>query len=169
MRGKVHLLGHSVHPMLIVFPLGLLGVVPIFDIVRYATRDDGFGQVSFWLLSAGIVGALVAAVPGFLDWLTIPSKTRAYRIGLTHMVVNLCAVALFVLSWILRFRAVGQLSASAFVLSLVGVALAVVGGWFGGELVERLGMTVYEDANLNASSSLDAGRFISRPSEPRPA
>jgi uncharacterized membrane protein len=152
MRGKVHLLGHSVHPMLIVFPLGLLGVVPIFDIVRYATRNDDFGHVSFWLLSAGLIGAVLAAVPGFLDWRTIPSTTRAHRIGLVHLVVNLCAVALFVLSWILRFPALGRPSAIAFVVSLVGVTLAVVGGWFGGELVERSSAWAWASTRTHTST-----------------
>jgi hypothetical protein len=70
--------------------------------------------------------------------------------------VNLIAVAFFLLSWIVRL-AVGIENAGvgAMILAIVGVPIALVGGWYGGELVERLGVSVYPDAHLNASSSLE--------------
>src|SRR5207248_115009 len=104
MQSKVKLLGHGVHPMLIVFPLGLLGVAPAFDAVHLATHRPLWAEIAFWMITCGLVGGLLAAVPGFIDWLGIPARTRARRVGLTHMLVNVSALALFGVSWVARVR-----------------------------------------------------------------
>jgi uncharacterized membrane protein len=169
MQGKANLLGHSIHPMLVAFPLGLLSLVPVFDVVHLSSPKGPWHDVAFWMLTCGLVGALLAAVPGFIDWLSIPRGTRAYRVGLIHMGVNLSAVTLFAISWVLRFeRGASAVGAREFLLGLAGFAIMIVGGWFGGELVQRLGMAVHDDASLNASSSLDAERLkLRHPSEPQ--
>ena len=71
MKAKATLLGHPIHPMLIVFPLGLLPVASIFDIIYLSTHNGHWADVSYWLIAAGIIGALIAAVFGFVDWLGI--------------------------------------------------------------------------------------------------
>jgi uncharacterized membrane protein len=149
------LLGHQVHPMLIVFPLGLLATSLIFDIVHLATDDAVFSQIAYWNMLAGILGGLLAAVFGFWDWLTIPNGTRAKRIGLMHGGVNLVVVILFAVNlWIRRDLPDHVPTTAALVLSFVAVAFALVGGWLGGELVERLGIGVAKNAGPNAPSSL---------------
>lgn len=154
MKGHAKLFGHAVHPMLITFPLGLLPTAVLFDVVRLATHNPKWNDLSFWMIAAGIVGALAAAIFGLIDWRAIPSHTRAKRIGLVHGVGNVIVVALFATSWFLRYRGAEVPSTTALVLSFVGLGLAVVTAWLGGELVERLGIGVDEGANVNASSSL---------------
>jgi uncharacterized membrane protein len=161
--------------MLIVFPLGLLSTAVIFDFIYYASANPAFPVVSFWLIAAGIIGGLVAAVFGLIDWIAIPAKTRAKSIGLLHGIVNFVVVFLFAASWYLRTGASGEPSSLAVILSLLGFVLALVGGWLGGELVERLGIAVYSDANANAPSSLSsrpvvdvpAGRKSNVPAQPK--
>ena len=106
------------------------------------------------MILAGVVGALGAAVFGLVDWLAVPRGTRAKTIGLWHGAGNAGVVALFVVSWALRLGRIDDPGALPIVLSGAGVALALVTAWLGGELVERLGIGVYEDANPNAPSSL---------------
>lgn len=154
MESHAKLFGHPIHPMLITFPLGLLPTAVIFDLVRMGTGNARWIDVSFWMITAGIIGALVAAVFGLVDWLAIPSHTRAKRIGLLHGAGNLVVVALFAASWWLRYRSAEVPSATAFWLGVVGVGLALVTGWLGGELVDRLAVGVDEGANLDAPSSL---------------
>jgi uncharacterized membrane protein len=154
MESRAKLLGHPIHPMLITFPLGLLPTGLIFDIVHVITKNPLWAQVSYWMIAAGIIGGLVAAVFGAIDWAAIPSGTRAWRIGLLHGGGNVVVVALFAVSWYLRYRAGGPPSSLAIALAACGVALAGVTGWLGGELVDRLGVGVDEGANLNAPSSL---------------
>src|SRR5262249_41967781 len=88
MESRAKLLGHPVHPMLIVFPLGLLATSVGFDITYLITRNGGWGTISYWLIGVGIVMGLVAAIFGLIDWLAIPPRTRAKRIGAYHGIGN---------------------------------------------------------------------------------
>lgn len=161
MRAKVVVAGHAVHPMLVAFPLGLLTTSVVWDICRLASHRGTWGVVSFWTIVAGVIGALLAAVPGFIDWLAIPDRTRAKQIGLYHMVLNLIVVGLFIASLAARYAAPGGYADAGFgrmVWGWIGVGIAVVSAWLGGELVEKLGIGVHEDANPDAPSSLGPRR-----------
>jgi uncharacterized membrane protein len=160
MESKAKLAGHPIHPMLVVFPLGLLVSSLIFDIIYFAgyRQHPAFSTISFWNIGFGIIGGLLSAVFGLIDWLGIPKNTRAKRIGLYHGGGNVIVVALFVISWALRASEPDYaVTSGAFVISLIGIAFAVVTGWLGGELVDRLGVGVYDHANLDAPSSLGGG------------
>jgi uncharacterized membrane protein len=93
--------------------------------------------VAFWDIVAGIAGALIAAVPGFLDYSTLGGRVR--RLATYHMALNLSVVALFVLNVWTRTGAgravVGPSVAVPLTLTIVGVAVLLVGGWLGGEMV----------------------------------
>lgn len=148
------LFGHPIHPMLIVFPLGLLSTSVIFDIVARLTGGPLWSVTAYYMIVAGIIGGLLAAVPGVVDWLGIPRNTRARRIGLIHGVGNVAVLALFALSWLTRRHDPSALGGLSFVLSLIGLGVALVTGWLGGELVYRHAMGVDEGAHPNAPSSL---------------
>jgi uncharacterized membrane protein len=154
MEARAKILGHAIHPILIVFPLGLLATSVVFDIVYIFTADPTFGTVSYWMLAAGIIGGLIAAPFGLIDWMKIPRGTRAKTIGLMHAGSNVAALILFALSWWMRSDMPQRPTGAEFIVSLLGAGLALMGGWFGGELVERLGVGVDEGANLDAPNSL---------------
>ena len=154
MEGRAKLLGHSLHPMLIVFPLGLLGGAVIFEIVYYITGNSMYSVVTYWMIASGLIGGLVAAVFGLIDWTAIPDGTRAKSIGMMHAGTNVVVLLLFALSWFLRSGPTYQPSTFASVLAFGGLLASLAGGWLGGELVERLGVAVHEGANVNAPSSL---------------
>ena len=155
MQSRAKAMGHAIHPVLIVFPLGLLSTAVIFDILYLITDRDGFTVAAAYAIAAGVIGGLLAAVFGLIDWLAIPGGTRAKRIGALHGIGNVVVVVLFAVSYLLRSRAVEwDPTAGALILSFLGFALSGVTGWLGGELVERLGIGVEEDANPNSPSSL---------------
>jgi uncharacterized membrane protein len=154
MESKAKLLGHPIHPMLIVFPLGLLATAVAFDIVGLAQGDASWFGISYWMIAAGIIGGLLAAVFGLIDWWAIRPGTRAKRIGLWHGGVNVVVVLLFIGSWLMRSSAPQNPSSAALTLSFIAMGLALVGGWLGGELVDRLGVGVDNGAHLDAPSSL---------------
>jgi len=154
MESKAKLFGHAIHPILIVFPLGLLGTAVIFDIIYLIWGSGLMAQVSFWMMSAGIIGGLLAAPFGLIDWMAIPNGTRAKTIGAAHGITNVLVLLLFVASWGVRSSLPEQPQTLASILSFVGFVAALLGGWLGGELVERLGVGVVEGANLNAPNSL---------------
>jgi uncharacterized membrane protein len=140
--------------MLVGFPIGLLTTGFIFDLVYLASPNPRWVDVAFWMITAGIVGGLLAAPFGAIDWLAIPRGTRAHRVGLLHGAGNLVVVALFAASWWLRHRSIDATPGGAIALAGIAVGLALVTSWLGGELVDRLGVGVSNEANLNAPSSL---------------
>lgn len=154
MESRAKLLGHAIHPMLIVFPLGLLATSLVFDVVHLATGSGRLADIAFWMIAAGIVGGLAAAVFGLIDWLAIPHGTRAKAVGLWHAGANVVALSFFAAGWILRSDAPTDPGIVPFALSVVGAVLALVGRWLGGELVERLGVSVDPGAHLDAPNSL---------------
>lgn len=162
MEARAKLLGHPIHQMLIVLPLGLLVGAVFFDVVHLVTGGAQWLIVSYWLIALGVLAGLLAAIFGLIDWTKIPSGTRAKRIGALHGVGNVIVVVLFTASWLIRGGPDVTPPATAFVLSFAAGGLAFVTGWLGGELVDRLGVGVDDGANVNAPSSL-SGRPASGP------
>jgi uncharacterized membrane protein len=154
MESRAKALGHAIHPMLIPFPLGLLATAVVFDIVYLITDRPGFAVAAGYMIGAGIIGGLVAAPFGWIDWFKIPAGTRAKGLGLLHGLGNIVVVVLFAGSWLIRVNAGWEPTAWALVCSFAAVVLAVVTAWMGGELVERLGVGVDDGAGIDAPSSL---------------
>ncbi len=162
---QAKLLGHPVHPMLIVFPLGLLATAVAFDVVALVQNDGSWFIVSYWLIVSGVAGGLLAAIFGLVDWTGIPSGTRAKRIGLLHGGTNVLVVLLFITSGLMRGSAAAIPSGAALTFSFVGIVVALLGAWLGGELVHRLAIGIDEGAHPNAPSSLSRRPAVE--SEPR--
>jgi uncharacterized membrane protein len=154
MESRVKLAGHPVHQMLIIFPLGLLATAVVFDVIYLVTDNALWTQAAFYMIGAGVITGLAAAVPGVVDWLAIPRGTRAKRIGLIHGVGNVIVVTLFALSWYLRRDQPAAPPTGAVVAGLLGAGLSLLTAWLGGEMVNRLGVGVDDGAHLDAPSSL---------------
>jgi uncharacterized membrane protein len=153
MESKAKFLGHAIHPILIVFPLGLLATGVIFDVVYLIWGNPTFATVSFWMIAAGIIGGIVSAPFGWIDWFAIPSGTRAKSVGLLHGLGNVLVLLLFIGSCWLRYKN-SEMRILIYILSFAGAGLAMVTGWLGGELVDRLGVGIDDGAHLNAPNSL---------------
>lgn len=140
--------GHPIHPILVPLPIGAWIASLVFDVVsRTAGEADVFVKSSFWLIGLGILGALAAAVFGLMDLIAIPRGTKAFTTGLTHMVLNLIVVGLYVVNFAIRR---GQLDETPvevipLVLSVVAVVLLAVSGWLGGHLAYRYGIRVADE------------------------
>lgn len=155
MESRTKFLGHPVHPMLIVFPLGLFVTAVIFDILYLVTDNQFFGMVAFYNISAGIIGGVLAAIVGFRDFGAIPNETRAKRVAFLHGIGNVAVLLLFSVSWAFRMSTQDYTpTILALLFSFAAFVIAAFTGWAGGELVDRLGVGVDEGANLNAPSSL---------------
>lgn len=154
MRSKANIFGHSIHQMLVVFPMGLLMATIIFDIIRGISGNPIWSHSAWWMMAVGGLLGLVAAVFGAIDWLAIPDASRAKKVGVYHAGANVFALLLFLVSWLLRIPNPGTPSALAIIFSAVGVGVLLVSGWLGGELLNRLGVGVEEGAHVDAPSSL---------------
>jgi uncharacterized membrane protein len=171
MESKTKLFGHPIHPMLVVFPLGLLATAVVFDILYLTTANPAFPTVSFYMIAAGVIGGLLAAIFGFIDWLGLPSNSRARSLGAWHGIGNFVIVVLFAVSWLLRRGNPNFVPDSlSSILAFAGVGLALITWWIGGELVYRLGVAVDPGANVNAPSSMTDRTSVTSSSvkHPRP-
>jgi uncharacterized membrane protein len=138
MRTPANIAKHPIHPMLVAIPIGLWIFSLVCDLIfRFGSGNPNWEIVAKYTLVAGIIGALIAAVPGFIDMLSLPWPTK--RIALMHMAINLTVVALYVVNAWLRRRGVSD---AAIWLSVIAVAMLAVSGWLGGKMVYVHGVAV---------------------------
>jgi uncharacterized membrane protein len=138
--------------MLIVLPLGLLSSALAFDVIHRITDDARYGETAFRLALVGLAGGALAWMTGLVDYLSIPSFTRAKKIGAVHGVANTVVLTLFVIATVVRGTEEDHLADGVVLaLEVVAILLSAYAGWLGGELVERLGIGVDR-----ASRDLDA-------------
>jgi uncharacterized membrane protein len=142
--------GHPLHPVLVTVPIGAWVAASVFDVASHAVPDGEFlARGAWWLIAIGVLGALAAAMVGFLDLVAIPTGTPVFRTGLLHMALNLVITGGFVAGFLWR-RAVGAqvspVSWGPLVLSLVCLVMLAVSGFLGGKLAFRYGVRVADEA-----------------------
>jgi uncharacterized membrane protein len=156
MESRAKIFGHAAHAMMVVLPLGTLIMAIIFDVIGLVFSNGEWHQAAFWMIGAGVATGILAAIPGVIDLLHIPSGTRAKAIGIWHGLGNVAVLALFAITWLLRRGQPSLLEPGwmALTLEVIAIGLGALTAWLGGELVERLGIGVDRGANVNAPSSL---------------
>jgi uncharacterized membrane protein len=137
-KSTASIAGHPLHPMLIPFPVAFLATAFVTDLVYWSTGNGGWATASMWLLGAGVVMGLAAALFGFTDFFG-DARIRNISDAWQHMIGNLVAVVLALANWYMRYRsgaAAGVLPYGIWI-SLVTVLLLLFNGWKGWEMVYR--------------------------------
>jgi len=139
--------GHPIHPILITVPIGAWVASFIFDLIsKNSDRPEVFAEGAFWLIIIGLIGAVLAAVFGLMDLLTIPSKTPAATTALTHMALNTIVLVLFGISALIRESdGRDEVSNTALGLSIAGLLVLGVSGFLGGKLSYSYGVRVADE------------------------
>jgi uncharacterized membrane protein len=138
--------GHPIHPMIIPFPIALWVFSLVADII-YLWRGNPVWRdsIAFYTLLAGIIGAVAAAVPGLIDWLSIRDRA-VVKIANWHARLNVIALLVFAASFYLRTTSGANLVSGSYTipvaLSVLGVVLITISGWLGGEMVFKHGVAV---------------------------
>ncbi len=138
---------HPVHPMLIVFPLGLLLTSVAFEFVYLLTREPCWHRSAGWMVGFGVLGGIAAAIPGFIDYfLSIPVTSDARDAAGDHWHFAVATIGVFIVNLAVRWRrdtSKGASFAIVFVLAIIGAVLALITGYFGGHLVfmDRVGVS----------------------------
>jgi len=141
MRNLTRVGKHPVHPMLVPLPIGLWIFSLITDIIYRVSGNAVWADVAYYSMAGGIIGALLAALPGLADFLALkPSGVK--KLALWHMTINVAAVILFSINLYLR-TGVPE-AVTPFVLSIIGVSAIMVSGWLGGQMVYVHGLGVDE-------------------------
>jgi len=138
---------HPMHPMLVGFPIALWIFSLVCDIIYYTGAHDAFWKaVAFYSIAGGIIGALLAAIPGFIDYLSLRDRA-VKKVATTHMVLNLVVVALFLFNLGIRYNATPSSEMLGVALSILAIGMLFVSGWLGGTLVYkyRVGINTTRD------------------------
>ncbi len=140
MYSKIKIFGHPLHPMLVAFPIAFYTSTLVAFIVYAALQDPFWFRLAYTANAAGVVMALVAALPGFLDWLLgIPRKSEAKKHGLQHMLLNVSALVLFALNlWLNsgQWNAARPETTLSILLPAIGFILTLMAGYLGWTLVQ---------------------------------
>ena len=140
MYSKVKIAGHPLHPMLIAFPVALYTVTLIAFAICVARPDAFWFRVGWYANAAAVVSALVAALPGFIDWaFGIPRGTPAKSTGMAHMLLNVTALALFAINLFALRSELGSAAprvGAMIALPILGMLLTLGAGFLGWKLVQ---------------------------------
>jgi uncharacterized membrane protein len=145
MQGKATIAGHPIHPMLVSLPIGFFVGALVCDILLAITHNPLWPQISVVLIGFGIVGALLAALFGFVDYFTAPMPVDAKATATRHMILNLLGVVIFAIAFWLRWN--DNVSSAGIILTVVGVLVLAVSGWLGGHLAYHYGVGVERSAD----------------------
>lgn len=140
--------GHPIHPILVTVPIGAWVASLVFDLVSRWNDEDSstFATGADWLVAIGIIGAVLAAIWGLLDYLAIPRRTPAFRTATSHLILNDLVIVGFIVSWLIRrSNDAERTPVGLIILSIVALAVLSVSGWLGGKLAYRYGVRVAEE------------------------
>ena len=133
MRTPASIAKHPIHPMLVTIPIGLWLFSFVCDLIFvFGSGVTLWFTLSFWTMLGGLIGALIAAVPGVIDMLSLRGPLR--RIALTHMALNVTVVVLYAVNIGTRIEGAG-VAGAPLVLSVIAIGLLAVSGWLGGHMV----------------------------------
>lgn len=135
--------GHPFHPMLVTVPIGAWVSSAVFDVASHLVHQPQPLVVGArWLIAIGVLAALAAATVGFLDFFAIPSGTRAHRVAVIHMLLNLAITVAFAGNFLWRLNESSPTAVAPLVLSLVSLAALGISGALGGKLAYQYGVRV---------------------------
>ncbi|MCQ1986079.1 Rieske 2Fe-2S domain-containing protein [Arthrobacter sp. zg-Y844] len=130
-------LGHPLHPLMIVVPLGAWVSAAVLDVL------PGNERAARTLVGVGVAAAGPTALAGAADFSQLDTEQR--RTGIVHQGANALAVGLYSASWLVRGRGRTGLGR---VLAFTGLAVTGAGGFLGGHLSYRQGAGVNRNGDF---------------------
>jgi uncharacterized membrane protein len=143
MASRASIYRHPIHPVLVVFPIGLWVFSFVCDIVALKRPENSvfWNDMAFYTMAAGVIGALLAAIPGYIDYHGL-HDSRVKRIATTHFVLNLVVIILYVFNLGFRLNQPVETKSSAVLISAIAIVLLAISGWLGGSMVYVHGVAV---------------------------
>jgi uncharacterized membrane protein len=138
--------GHPFHATVITIPIGAWTAAVVFDIAALlGAAPHALATGALWLVVIGVIGGLVAAIFGLLDFSQLPAGTHVRRTAIWHLAFNSTAIVLVIVSAIVRVGNPDDPSVGGFILALIGLVIVGVSGYLGGELAYRHGVRVADE------------------------
>jgi uncharacterized membrane protein/nitrite reductase/ring-hydroxylating ferredoxin subunit len=137
MKSKAHIKGHPLHPILVSFPIAFFTGTFLFDLAGLILDNGELWRVGLYLEAAGIGFAVLAAIPGAVDYFyTVPPKSSGKKRATKHALTNITMLIIFTVTWFYR-RQDNMMPYVVIGAELAGVILLSIAGWLGGTLVYR--------------------------------
>lgn len=138
MESRLRIAGQAVHPVLVMFPLGLFAMAVLFDLGNLGGAPAILGSLAYWNIVAGLFGGIAVAIALAIDLMFVPNGTVAKRRGVLQGLVNMGVLLLFAVILMLRMSNPDRVAGGGlFFIELLALAGAVYAAWYGGELVNR--------------------------------
>ena len=137
MKSRASIKSHPLHPILVSFPIAFFTGTLAFDLIAVLFEKDHFAFVGYYMEIAGICGAVVAAIPGIVDFAqTVPPDSSAKSRAAKHGLINTLMILLFTGAWIYRRQETFE-PWLLIAIESAGFLLMMIAGWMGGTLVYR--------------------------------
>jgi len=164
MQGKATIAGHPLHPVLVTIPIGCFVAAVTSDIISIWAGPVFWAQMSTWLLLFGVVGSLVAAFFGFIDYLSAPMTAVAKNLAGWHMALNVAAI--LVLGWACAIRFQDHTSVAGYALTGLGIVVLGFSGYLGGEVAHRH-LVGSDEGDVGTARQADDRSGVSTPAASR--
>ena len=151
------------HPILVHFPIALLFVSVLFDLMGAALSRDSFREGALWLLGLSLIGGIAAAIAGDMAEDTAEKAGISESLIETHEMwaqITLGVMALLLLSrLLLRNRFSTRTLAAYLVVAAMGLIALIATGHTGGDLVYKhgAGTNTAQDPSHSIAQSLHGG------------
>lgn len=137
MRSKASIKGHPIHPILVTFPIAFLTGSLLVDGYGVLSENTALHQTAYWMQITGVAFGLLAAIPGFIDYLfTVPPKSSGKKRATFHALINVTTLAIFTGIWFYRRDTAASINV-VLAMEFIGLILLGIAGWMGGTLVYR--------------------------------
>ena len=158
------ILGHSVHPIIVVSPLCLLSLAVVFDFIHLLGGSVSFAVISYWMMATGLIAGSLTAALWWIDRIALPTGPVSKGSGLAYGVVNTAVLLLYAGSWYTRYNHPGTPELMATIFSTLGAGLGLIGSWLGGEVFDRapLHLAPDPDALISLNVAMDAPNVTAR-------
>lgn len=146
MYSKARIAGHPIHPMLVGFPIALYVATVATMLIYVGTRDAFWYRAALTANVGGVIGGLLAAIPGAIDLFSLPATSRARQTGKKHAGMALLTTGLYSVSgalmyfgWTHRTMVDGAYALDVSIplaIAVIGVVTVVITGGLGWALVQ---------------------------------
>jgi uncharacterized membrane protein len=137
MESRLRIAGQAVHPVLVMFPLGLFTMAVLFDMGNVFGGPAILGSLAYWNIVAGLVGGVLVVLAGAVD-LALMRGTRAKRLAVLRNLMNMGVLILFAVIVMLRMQSPDRVAGAGLLfVELIALVAAFFGAWYGGEIVNR--------------------------------
>ena len=146
MESRLRIAGQAVHPVLVMFPLGLFTMAVLFDLGNVLGGPDILGSLAYWNIVAGLIGGILVVLAGAID-LALMRGSHAKRLAVLRNLMNLGVLILFAVILMMRMQTPDRVAgAGLLVVELIALVAAFFGAWYGGELVNRRAVPAFAQA-----------------------